>query len=234
MLVLGVIGFYLFDSVMLLYFNELVYVQMKQRWTFAHPDPRWQILGKTPYLPNPLWPDRPLFRVCWSVSSPDEQQEDAEALLQFLGAVNPLRHFTLVLLALLTIGLPVVLFSAGTGLAFFILLGLVYVTISLMLVQIFRQREALGLSITTFAKLAFDSLVCAPFALNLVRKITLHKTLAGDAIGLAHELFDDATFGRLISVVCNRIDEELELEDEESSQYGTLKDYRNQLTGMAS
>jgi hypothetical protein len=234
MLVLGVVGFYMFDSAMLLYSNELAYVQINGRWSFVYPESRRQILGKNPYIPNLLSPDSPLFRVCWSVSMSSEQHEGHEALQRFLGALNLLRHFTIVLFALLIVGLPIVLFGFGTGFGFLMLLGFVYITISGMLIQTYRQREELGLSIKAFAKLAFDSLVCAPFALNLVRKITVRRPLAGDPIKLAHQIFDDATFSRLVGVLCNRVDEELEFEDKESPRYEALKDYKNQLTSMAS
>jgi hypothetical protein len=144
MLVLGVVGFYIFDSAMLLYSNELAYVQMKGRWSFVYPESHWQIFGKNPYIPNPLSPDSPLFRVYWTVSRSSEQQEDHEALQRFLGALNPLRHFTILLFALLIVGLPIVLSRFGTGLGFLILLGFVYITISGMLIQTYRQREADG------------------------------------------------------------------------------------------
>lgn len=234
MLALGVVGFYLFDSAMLLYANELVYAETNGKWVFAYPESRWQMLGKNLYLPNPLTPDSPLFRVCWFVSGSSELQEDQDALQHFIRTLNPLRHMTLGLLVLLLAGLPLVLFFFGTGAGLLILLGAVYFTISAMLIQTYRQREELGLPGKTFAKLAFDSLACAPFALNLVRKLTLRRSLVEDPISFAHQVFDDATFARLVSVLCNRVDEELEFEDEASSQYIALKDYRNRITSMAS
>ena len=111
---------------------------------------------------------------------------------------NPLRYMTFVLLVLLFIGLPVVLFGFGTGLGFLLLLGVVYFNISVMLSQTYRQCEELGLPGRAFAKLAFDSLACASFALNLVRKITLRRSLVGDPISFAQRVFDAATFARLI------------------------------------
>lgn len=234
MLVLGVVGFYLFDSAMLLYVNELVFAEKGGKWGFASPESHWQMLGKNLYLPNPLTPDRPLFRVCWSVSETNERQPDKEGLQHFLHALDSLRYMTYALLALLLIGLPVVLFGFGTGLGLLLLFGVIYLTISAMLLQIYRHREKLGLPGKTIAKLAFDSLACAPFALNLVRKITLRQSLAGNPICFAHQAFDAATFARLVHAVCQRVDEKIEFEDEASLRYGTLKDYRNKITSMVS
>ncbi len=46
MLVLGIVGFYLFDSAMLLYVNELVFVEKNGKWVFGRPEWGWQMLGK--------------------------------------------------------------------------------------------------------------------------------------------------------------------------------------------
>ena len=234
LLVLGVVGFYLFDSAMLLYFNELVFAETNGKWGFSYPESRWQILGKNTYLPNPLRPDHTLFRVCWSVSEAGERQEDQQALRHFLASLYPLKVMTLGLYALLLIGLPIMLLGFGRGFGLLLLIAVVYLTIAVMLIQIFRQREELGLPGKAFAKLAFDSLACAPFALNLVRKITLRRSLRGNPIFFAHEFFDAATFARLVHALCQRVDEEIEIEDEASSRYCALKDYRNRIASMVS
>lgn len=235
MLVLGIVGFYLFDSAMLLYANELIFAENNGKWVFGRPESGWQMLGKNLYMPNPLTPDYPLFRACWVVASAsNERQEDIEALRQFLNVLNPLRYMTFGLFALLLIWLPIVLLGFGTGLGLLLLLGVIYCTITVMLAQIYRQREELGLSGKTFAKLAFDSLACAPFALNLVRKITLNRSLVGDPICFAHQVLDADAFAQLVQALCHRVDEEIEFEDEASPRCGALKDFRNRIASMAS
>lgn len=235
MLVLGVVGFYLFDSAMLLYVNELVFAEKNGKWVFGLPESGWQMLGKNLYFPNPLTPDHPLFRTCWvAASATNEHQENIETLRQFINTLNPLRYMTFGLFVLLLIGLPIVLLGFGTGLALLLLLGLVYLTITVMLAQIYRQREELGLSWKAFSKLAFDSLACAPFALNLVRKITLRRSLVGDPICFAHQVLDADAFAQLVQVLCHQVDEEIEFEDEASPRYGALKDFRNRIASMAS
>jgi hypothetical protein len=235
MLVLGIVGFYLFDSAMLLYVNELVIVEKNGKWVFGRPESGWQMLGKNLYVPNPLTPDYPLFRACWVVSpATNEHQEDIEILQQYLSELNPLRYMTFSLFVLLLIALPVVLLGFGTGLALLLLLGVIYCTISVMLAMIYRQREKLGLSGKVFAKLAFDSFACAPFALNLVRKITLRRSLVGDPIYFAHQVLNADAFAQLVQALCHRVDEEIEFEDEASPRYGALKDLRNRIASMAS
>jgi len=235
MLVLGIFGFYLFDSAMLLYANELVFVEQDGKWSFGRPESGWQMLRKNLYLPNPLTPDYPLFRVCWVISSaPSEHQDDIETLRDFINVLNPLRYMTFSLFVLLLIGLPVVILWFGTGLALLLLLGVIYCAISIMLTLIYRQREKLGLSVKSFAKLAFDSFACAPFALNLVRKITLRRSLNGDPICFAYQALDADAFAHLVQALCHRVDEEIEFEDEASPRYSALKDFKNRIESMAS
>jgi len=235
MLVLGVVGFYLFDSAMLLYTNELVFAEKNGKWVFGLPESGWQMLGKNLYFPNPLTPDTSLFRTCWVVASAtNKHQEDIDSLRQFLNTLNPLRYMTFSLFVLLLIGLPIVLLVYGTGLALLLLLGVVYLSITIMLAQIYRQREELGLSWKAFSKLAFDSLACAPFALNLVRKITLRRSLVGDPIFFAYQALDADAFAHLVQALCHRVDEEIEFEDEASPRYSALKDFKNRIESMAS
>lgn len=235
MLVLGIVGFYLFDSAMLLYVNELVFVEKNGKWMFSHPETGWQMLGKYLYIPSPLTPDCPLFRSYWVVSSaPNEHQEDIKTLRQFLNELHPLRYMTFILFVLLLIWLPIVLWWFGTGLELLLLLGVIYCTIFVMLAHTYRHRDKLGLSGKAFVKLAFDSIACAPFALNLVRKITLRRSLAGDTISFAHQVLDADAFVQLVQALCHQVDEDIEFEDKESPRYIALKDFRNRIASMAS
>ena len=59
------------------------------------------------------------------------------------------------------------------------------------------------------AMLAFDSLACAPFALNLVRKITLNRSLVGDPIFFAHQVLDADAFAQLVQALCHRVEENI-------------------------
>lgn len=232
LLVLGVLGFYVFDSAMLFFSNEFAYIQSKGKWLFAYPGSCCQILGRNLYIPNPLTPARPLFRLCWFDSVTNEQQEDYEALQQFVDALKPLRYFTMVLFALLIVGLPVMIYMNGSDWALIFLFSLIYITVGGMLIQIYLQRKELSLPTKTFVKFAFDSLLCVPFSLNVLRKITMHRIFVGDPIKLAQKLFDETDFIQLVNVICNRIDEELEYEEKESARYEMLNHYKMQIMGM--
>jgi hypothetical protein len=232
MLVLGVTGFYLYDSAMMLYSNELVFTAGKQ-WHFASAESHWQLLGKNLYLPNPLTPGRALFRVCWFITDSSKPQQDLHVLSNFLDSLRPLRGMTYGLFALMFIGLPVMIFGFGSGLELLIIVAATYLTIVAMLLYVLIQRTALRLSKKAISKLAFESLACAPFALNLLRKISLQHSLAGDPIVFAQKNFDADTFKHLTQVITQRIDTEIVCEDDSTPRYTSLLSYRSKILGMA-
>lgn len=234
-LALGVVGFYLLDSAMLLYANELVYLHRAGRWSFSVAPSHWQMLGRYLYLPGPLAPEQGLFRLCWSASaSAPAPQQRGEGLQHFLAAVDSLRHLMTLLWALVLVGLPATLLLFGTGAAFLLLVALAYATIVTLLWQIHRQRAVLGLNGRRFFRLAFDALACAPLALNLIRKITLQYPLAQEPIRFARERFDAATYAQLVEQLSRWIAAELECEDQESPRYRALRDYQQTLTRSVS
>lgn len=232
LLAVGVVGFYLVDSTMLLYANELVYLHNRGRWSFVTAPSQWQVAGRYLHLPNLFTPQQATFRVNWSASAARESHEQAGATeQQLLATVDSLRYLVQLLALLLLIVVPVTLVIAGTGMAFLLALGLVYAVIIALLVKVYLRREVFQLSGWSFAKLAFDSLACAPLALNLVRKLTLRRTLTGDPISFAQTRFDAATFSRLAAMLSQWISDQLEYEDASSPRYQALSSFQKYLTG---
>lgn len=234
LLVLGILGFYLYDSAMLLYFNELVLTESYGRWSFACPSSRWGLMQKLPYLPNPLAPDDPLFRVTWSTDvSPLDTAAVAETK-RLIEALGHLRYLSVALLFLMLAGIPLVMFRLGTGVWFFIMLSVIYLTIVSMLVLVFLKRNALGLSGKEFVSLAFDSIACPPFAINLVRKISLRHAIRFNPVEFARQHFEKESFCHLAQAIAGRLNEELELEDEDSTRSVELKAHRDRLMQLSS
>lgn len=232
LLALGVVGFYLLDSTMLLYANELVYLHSRGQWRYVGAAAQWRLSGRYLYLPNLFTPDRAMFRVHWSTASAHESgEEGGESLPSLLAAADSLGYLMRLLGLLLLIVLPITLIVAGTGIAFLLVLGLVYLVITILLVKIYLRRAVFRLSGWSFAKLAFDSLACAPLALNLVRKITLRQALTRDPISFAHTRFDKATFSRLASMLNQWVSDQLAYEDESSPRYQVLSRYQKILAG---
>ena len=228
LLVLGAFGFYLYDSGMLLYVNEMVFLRDRRQWNFAYPGNNWLLLGRSPYIPNPLTPDIAIFRVYWSDTDQSSQNSN-KSIEQFVTALVPLQYFVGVLLAQFFVVLPFVLFLYGSGPQLLWAFGAIYLNIAVILVVVYRKKDILGVSKRKFLVLSFESLACAPFALNILRKLTLHRSLVGDPIKFAKIMFDQNAYLSLVGVVSKRIDEQLELVDIDTPRYASLQAYKEKI-----
>jgi hypothetical protein len=232
LLVLGVIGFYTLDSAMLLYSNELVFLENDNHWNFVSPNSKWHFLRKRLYIPNLLSPDTAQFRVFWSSATENEQVIDEESLVEFSGSLSFIRLMVMLLLILFFLELPLVLFWFHTDSLLIVLFGFIYFCIFTMLVHIFRNRKKLALSKKNYFLIAFEAIACPPFAINVLRRITLNRFLADDPVEFAREYFDEDKFQRVKVAVCTKIDERLGMLDFDDPRFSNLQDYRDRIRGM--
>lgn len=231
LLLYGVLALYLFDSGMLLYANELVFVRDEfAAWRLNCRRIDWLLLGRRPCAPNPLRPDIAVFRVYW-LDADQRPREVAGTLDTLLAALEPLRYLLIALLVLFFVWLPIILILYGSGPQLLGLFAIVYLNIVAILVFIFRNRRLLQVSNGTYLALSFESLACPPFALNLLRKITL-RLVDADPIRLAEKRFDQDDFRDLIELVCRRIDEQLDLMNSDDPRYSTLQAYKSDILGL--
>jgi hypothetical protein len=232
LLPLGAIGLYLFDSILLLYSNEVLLLRRMGRWSFAMSS-TLLLAGRRLCFVNPLAPAIPQFRVRWSERDTRREQESEDRLSAFFRALRPVQYMVTALWLLL-LALPAELFVFGTGLELLALMAAFYFIILVALGYIYARREALSVSARSFAALAFDSLACAPFAINLVRKLSMRRSLLGNPIGFARRTFDPETFSALVSAVSSRIAEEQLREFGQTPRWLELENYRKELAALIS
>lgn len=200
---LGAIAFYLYDSAQLLWHNELVYLHGAGRWRAAGPSTvSWW--GRRLYLPNPLLPQRPGFKVLWSLS--DTRPAAPPVPAEFLRALRPIGFIGVLLCGLLVL-LPLISWTLGTGLVMLLLFAAYYLLVLLALAFVLARRATLRLSGPACASLAFDALACAPFAINLVRRIALRRGLDGDPVAFAATQFAPPERAALRALLERKLDE---------------------------
>ena len=225
---LGAMAFYLADSFVLLYADQLLVEQTAGSW-WPRRGSAMLLAGRRPFLPNPFAPQRPLltFSLEQLLGSQPAQDDELRPLLE---AIGPLRVLVLVLLVLFG-SMPVLLYVAGTGAAFLCWLGCVYAVVLLMAGVLWRRRRALGISPGTAAKLGFECIVCSPLAINLVRRVTL-RAPTPDLEG-ARRLMDADAFDRLTDATFQMLEERLlELTPGEAAML-QLNGYRQRLEAGA-
>jgi hypothetical protein len=100
------------------------------------------------------------------------------------------RHFCTLLLPEIFLGIPIAYSVLGNSVITLAVLAVIYVQILFLVVWLFVSRRALQLSWKTCLLLAFESLICIPYAINLHRKIG-EKLVPGDvsdALGVGEQL----------------------------------------------
>jgi hypothetical protein len=232
LLPLGAVGLYLFDSALLLYSNELLLLPRSRGWGFAEGS-TLLVAGRRVYLPNPLTPGTPQLRVRWSEADPRQEQEEGGELDRFFRALRPVQYLVMALLVIL-LALPVELLLYGTGIELLAVIAAFYLVTLATLACIFARRRELRVSGRSFLALCFDSLACAPFAINLVRKLALRRALVGNPIAFAARTFEPAVFSSLIGAVGRRVSEEQQRENGQTPRWSELEAYRSKLAAMAS
>jgi len=230
LLPLGAIGLYLFDSTLWLFSNELLFARRAGRWSFAASS-SLLLAGRRLCFLNPFTPGTPQFRVRWSEADTRQEQESRAQLDAFFAALAPLQYFVGVLWLLL-LALPVELFFFGTGIELLALMAAFYGVILAALGFIYARRRALRVSGRSFLALSFDSLACAPFAINLVRKLALRRSVAGNPIDFARRTFAPETFSALIQAVRQRVSEEQQREYGQTPRWAELEAYRKELAAL--
>jgi hypothetical protein len=167
----GVAGLYLYDSVILLFHNEVV-LETSRHGCRVFGGGVLEFGGRRPFLPHPCFPHRPLIRLGWPGGGSADWRSARNRRVRL--ALSIIAPWTWLLLALLFVALPAVLWLGTQG-ALLGWLALTYLVIAAMLLHVCRHRKALNLSRRALIALAFDALLCAPFAINLVRKISLRQ-----------------------------------------------------------
>ena len=230
LLPVGAIGLYLFDSTLLLYSNEFLLLHRSRGWGFAESS-GFLLAGRRVYCPNPLTPGTPQFRVRWSEVDPRQEQEEAGELERFFRALRPVQYLVTALLVIL-LALTVELLLYGTGIELLLVMAAFYMVTLVTLGYIFARRRELRVSARSFLALCFDSLACAPFAINLVRKLALRRALVGNPIAFAARTFEPAVLSSLIRAVDTRVSAEQRRQPGQTPRWSELDSYRRQLAAM--
>ena len=170
LLPLGALAFYAYDCCLLLFDNETVQHWAGGSWLPQAPT-SIVLMRKRLLLLDLLRPDRLCLR---TAAEPADLAPAPAGLL--LKAMRPLQAGVLMLAVLLWLVLPTVSLVLGAGLALLAVFAAYYACVVALLVITSNRRVALGLGTKAYWAIALDCILCPPFAVNLVRKITLQAT----------------------------------------------------------
>ena len=217
----ALVALYLKDCFLLLGRDEAVLVRgWRGRWRAGFGLLDWRLRRREPYLCHPFKPWEPVLRLRWDAAA------EPRPALAVRTAVPPelqLGAWVGVIWLLLFVALPTA-FYGQLGLPVILaVLGALYVYIVVSLVLVWRRRAALGLTGPAFGVLAFEVLACAPYAANLVRRLSLHRPVTEDLLTAATRLLDAPALAAVHAQCLARIDDELDWADEDSPRSRALR-----------
>jgi hypothetical protein len=224
----ALVGLYLKDGLLMLARDEGVLVRgWRGRWRAAFGPREWRLGGRAPYLCNPFKPQQPVLRLRWDATAdpaaPAQVRADAPPALLSLGP------WVGAIWLLLFVGLPLAFYLHMGVNVLLLLLAELYTVIAVTLVLVWRRRAALGLDARAFGMLAFEVLACAPYAANLVRRLSLMRRADEDLLVAARRLVPERALPDVLAACRRRIDDELEWQDETGLRAQALREARARL-----
>jgi hypothetical protein len=195
-LLLAAAFFYLYDSSILLHANEgALSPAGGGRWACVYQPNSVILRGRFVYIPNPLLPYRPVYRLAWdagSVSFIDSTdwawQRERYALLAPCVCLAGLAIFVL---------LPICLFLGQSDLHVLTAAALVYANSIAAGIMVIRRRDMLGLGRKRAWCVAAECVLCPPFTLNLIRRLSIREPVAASIPAAGAALLGTDDWGHL-------------------------------------
>lgn len=233
LLLVAAITLYLVDVAQLLFVNELLFVRAgPSRWRALFPLGRPELVRRYLVLPEVLRPDRAVLRLAWPArgGSPQTPGGGAAAHIEAtLGHLAPLRWCCLLLLIVLLVLAPMG-YLLNDALGFLAVVAAAYVLALLALAVVLRARSHIGLSWPAVGALAFESLVCIPYSINLYRKVALRVLPRHlDVLTASRELVAGAERDSFLAGIDSAVGKRLQWLTPGSADYECLEATRREL-----
>jgi hypothetical protein len=193
--------FYLYDSSVLLYANEAIFsCSGGGDWRAAFGLSGFELAGRTLCVLNPFTPYRPSFRLSWRFEALELGNADASWSATAL-TLSPLAPFTITAGIALFVLLPLGMFSTLGRFAVVPALILLYGATVLALLKVRALRNTVAFSRRRFYAFAFECMACPPFAVNMIRRLTIVKRI-GEPMPVAGARLLDAENWLQLRAVC--------------------------------
>lgn len=230
LLVAFAIALYVYDSSSLLFANEAILSRNRSEWSIWIGSEASRFLGKYLFVPNPLAPHRPIYRLLWSSEARPPttactNPESESAKYKLLGLMVHTMGFAL--FVLLPIGLLSPLVSKVAAVSTAVLLF--YASAFLSLAWIWTHRRLFLLTDRAAAALAFECLACPPFAVNLVRRLSLATTIDDDLIDTAQRLLAPERWEQLAGELLAKLSDDIDAEEVGTERMAVLQRRRTLL-----
>ncbi|MGO3917910.1 hypothetical protein [Acinetobacter venetianus] len=204
LIIIGLYGFYLYDSARLYFFNEFNMTKgIRSSFKFQHVPKSFSFLSKYLFIPNMFFTHQLIFKCAWKIkqSIPSDQSADVDSILLISKTLKPLQWINMLLWLLMFVLLPVLLLIKLSYLPLAITIITIYILNISSLLFVILKRKSLQLSWAKIFQFSLDVMLCPPFALNLLRKISLNYHVQMEGIALAEKLLNSSDYQVLLEQI---------------------------------
>lgn len=222
-------GLYLIDLSNLLYIDEALFCRSQRGvWTFKLPNNLPELGRRYLAISQPFQPGTVALRSSWPRQRQKEATPVTEAVLFPRYPIERLRFVGVLCTGLLPqifILMPMTYFMVGP-VSFLICVLLVYLQILAMVVWIAFNRRRLRLPISVLAMVAFEAIVCIPFAINSYRKLSakLYEEHV-DPLLIADGFLSEEDQVKFRSELSTIVDQQLRVTEPGTSRHEALSGY---------
>lgn len=209
--------FYLYDATVMLHADEGLAVAVgKRSWRIVYRPNTLVLRGRLAYVPAPVLPHRPVFRLCWSATTLSFRDDtDWNALRS---KYRPLVPFVYVAAVALFVVLPAVLFAYRSDLRLLAVAAAIYLNALVAGVIVIRNTRRFGLTRRKAWTTAVECLMCPPFTINLVRRLSLNERIDASLAAVGRGLLVPDAWNRLRLQLIEIQDEYIDDAEREQTQ----------------
>ncbi|MBS0216312.1 MAG: hypothetical protein JSR63_01915 [Proteobacteria bacterium] len=219
LLVAGILLFYLQDAALLLYHDEVAISERWRSWNVSA-SAGVELAGRHLFMPNPLLPQRAVFRATWTAT---DGADDGARLDAFLSQLMPFRIGCVLAWSIVLVAIPASVLAHRSPTLLLAELLASYLVTAAMGVFAWRRRKALGLDTKAALGLIAETLLCPPYSVNTLRRLCRHHAFGSDPVAFAARRCNARDRATLRQELLARTDIDLSFADPGSAQHASLQ-----------
>ena len=196
--VLGIVGFYIYDSTYLYFYNEFNIQKGFTKSFHVHfTSKKLNFFNKYLVILNVFLPYQLTFKCSWKAIGFNKKinfQDDIDSIHTISKTLKPLQFINIIVFLLTLIFLPLVILLKLNYETLAITIATIYLLNIINIFYVIFKRKTLKLSWLKVFQLALDIFLCPPFALNLLRKISLNYVVNTEGTILAKEILNEKNY----------------------------------------
>ena len=187
------------------------------------------LFGKRLAAPGRFLPWSLVLRSRWDARTATAAKCGPDTLATLESRLLPVRILCTLMLFLLLFGLPFTAIVRGIGPEMLAVFAGFYLLVVASLVVLVVRRAELGLDNKALLALGIDALACAPFAVNLVGKVSLRAISSIDPLHFANTRCAAERNRELRTTLAARVDDLLAFGAPDERDSSALRDFAAQL-----